>query len=103
MKTIRVIGGSLKGKNIPFDNNKYDQADISPQKIKGAVFSILGEELSGQIFLDLFAASGQIGIEACSRGAEKVVFNELEKKRYFFIKNIISNFGLEPISKIFLS
>ncbi|HPV42866.1 MAG TPA: RsmD family RNA methyltransferase [Spirochaetota bacterium] len=94
MGGIRVIAGSLKGRVIPFDNRKFDNADITPQKVKGAIFSMIGEWLNGRGFLDLFAGSGQIGIEALSRGADPVVFNEIDKKRHYFIKSYLDSLGL---------
>ncbi|MCP4134451.1 MAG: 16S rRNA (guanine(966)-N(2))-methyltransferase RsmD [bacterium] len=90
---MKIIGGEFRGKLIPFSNKKFDNADITPQKIKGALFSMLGEDLSGKSFLDLFAGSGQMGIEALSRGAEPVIFNELDKKRYLFIKSFVEDLG----------
>jgi len=62
--TVRVIAGSHRGRIIPFSNRDFGNADITPQKVKSAVFSIIGEWLSDETFLDLFAGSGQIGIEA---------------------------------------
>jgi 16S rRNA (guanine966-N2)-methyltransferase len=90
---MRVISGKFKSKDIPFENEKFDRANATPQKIKKAVFSILGEDLTGKSFLDLYACSGQIGIEALSRGADFVVFNEIDKKRFQFIRSIIDKFG----------
>jgi 16S rRNA (guanine966-N2)-methyltransferase len=89
---MRVISGKFKGKEIPFDNEKFDDANATPQKIKKAVFSILGEDLTGKSFLDLYACSGQMGIEALSREAEFVVFNEIDKNRFQFIRSIIDKF-----------
>lgn len=83
--TVRVIAGSLKGKAIPFNNNGFGQADITPQKVKGAIFSILGDHLDGAVFLDLYSGSGQAGIEAISRGCSLVIFNESDRRRYSFI------------------
>ncbi|HOK00862.1 MAG TPA: 16S rRNA (guanine(966)-N(2))-methyltransferase RsmD [Spirochaetota bacterium] len=97
--TIRVISGNLKGRVIPF-LSKFPDADITPQKVKGALFSILGEDLSGDIFFDLFSGSGQIGIEALSRGASKVIFNEKDKARYSFIKEYIQEHSLKDNSLI---
>lgn len=91
--TIRVIAGDLKGRGIPF-LSKFPDADITPQKVKGALFSILGENLNGKVFLDLFSGSGQIGIEALSRGAEKVIFNEKDRARFSFIKEYLSFLSL---------
>jgi 16S rRNA (guanine966-N2)-methyltransferase len=90
---MRVISGKFKSKEIQFENEKFDQANATPQKIKKAVFSILGEDLTGKSFLDLYACSGQMGIEALSRGSDFVVFNEIDKKRFQFIKSIIDKFG----------
>jgi 16S rRNA (guanine(966)-N(2))-methyltransferase RsmD len=90
--SLRVIAGSLKGRGIRFVNSKFGNADITPQKVKGALFSILGESLEGLVFLDLYSGSGQIGIEAISRGSPLVVFNEFDRRRYLFIREF-----LEPL------
>ena len=91
---MRVISGKFKGKEIPFENEKFDNANATPQKIKKAVFSILGEDLSGKSFLDLYACSGQMGIEALSRGTDFVVFNEIDKNRFQFIRSAVEKFKL---------
>ena len=87
--TVRVIAGRLRGRAIPFINSRFDNADITPQKVKGALFSMLGESLEGLVFLDLFAGSGQIGIEALSRGCALVVFNEFNRQRYSFFRDFL--------------
>jgi 16S rRNA (guanine(966)-N(2))-methyltransferase RsmD len=98
---MRVIAGTLKGINLPFVNEKYDDANITSQKVKEALFSILGENIAGKSFLDLYACSGQIGIEALSRGAGFVVFNEIDAKRYNFIKSQIERWNLQEHTKLF--
>lgn len=85
--TVRIISGTLRGKVIPFLNSRYGDADITSQKVKGALFSMLGEHLNGKVFIDLFSGSGQIGVEALSRGADLVVFNESDRSRFRFIKD----------------
>ncbi len=97
MGSIRVIAGGMKGRVIPFNNLKFDDADITPQRVKGALFSMIGEWLFGRGFLDLFAGSGQIGIEALSRGGDPVVFNETDSKRFHFIKSYLEGLNLEKI------
>ena len=99
---MKVIAGIFRGRVIPFSNKKFNNADITPQKIKGALFSILGEDLSGKWFMDLYACSGQVGMEAVSRGAAIVLFNEIDKKRYSFIKNLVEDWGCSD-STIILS
>jgi len=46
----------------------------TPMRVKEALFNILGNGVVGSSFLDLYAGSGQIGIEALSRGAKEVIF-----------------------------
>ena len=92
---MKVNAGIFKRKEIPFVNKKFNNADVTPQKVKEALFSILGENLHGKSFLDLYACSGQIGIEALSRGASTVVFNEMDNKRHNFIKTITKEWKLE--------
>ena len=90
---MKVIAGRLKGITIPFANTKFN-ANSTPQKIKEALFSILGEDLIGKSFLDLYACSGQIGIEALSRGADPVVFNEIDPQRFYFIKSLMKKWDV---------
>ena len=88
--TIRIISGLMKGRIIPFNTGRFNSADITPQKVKGAIFSIIGEDLQGKTFVDLFSGSGQIGIEALSRGCSLAVLNEKDRFRYEFIKDFLS-------------
>ena len=88
--TIRIISGLMKGRVIPFNTGRFNNADITPQKVKGAIFSIIGEDLQGKTFVDLFSGSGQIGIEALSRGASLVLFNERDRFRFEFIKDFLT-------------
>jgi len=88
--TVRIIAGSLRGKVIPFMNSRYGDADITPQRVKGALFSMLGEHMTGKVFIDLFSGSGQVGFEALSRGADSVIFNEIDRSRYTFIRDFIN-------------
>lgn len=92
---MRITAGRLRGRSIPFLNRKYGDADITPQKVKEALFSMLGEQLQARPFLDLFACSGQIGLEALSRGAEPVILNEVDKRRFLFIRSLVIEWGME--------
>jgi 16S rRNA (guanine966-N2)-methyltransferase len=96
MNKVRIIAGDYRGKIIHFSNKKFDDADITPQKVKGALFSSIGEKLSGTSFLDLYGASGQIGFEALSRGADRVIINEQDKKRFSFIQAFAAELMTSP-------
>jgi 16S rRNA (guanine(966)-N(2))-methyltransferase RsmD len=49
-------------------------------RVKEALFNIIGMDIVDAVFLDLFAGTGSVGIEALSRGAQKAVFVELNRK-----------------------
>jgi 16S rRNA (guanine966-N2)-methyltransferase len=84
---MRVIAGKMKGRLIPFDNRSFNSAETTSQKLKKAAFSMMGEWLEGLRFLDLFACSGQMGFEACSRGANVVMVEE-NAVRFAFIRDL---------------
>lgn len=71
---MRVIGGSVKGTKL----ESFKGASIRPtlDRVKESFFNQVSPVIDGAYFLDLFAGSGSIGIEALSRGAAKVVFVE---------------------------
>lgn len=71
---MRVIAGSAGGRRL----KQLEGMDTRPttDKVKESIFNILQFELEGRKVLDLFAGTGQLGIEALSRGAESAVFVE---------------------------
>ncbi len=75
---IRVNAGKYKGRKIlePDSNVTRPTKDI----VKVGLFNIIRNEIKDSYFLDLFAGSGQIGIEALSRDAKKVYFVERDKE-----------------------
>ena len=96
---MRIISGNLKGRRIPFNNRKYGNARVTSGLVKKAAFSILGETLPNLQFLDLFACSGQIGLEAFSRGA-RVVLNEPDRRKNRFIADLVHSWGLQDQIRI---
>ena len=97
--SIRISGGSLKGKKIPFDF----KSTLRPtsNKLKEIIFNWFQFEIEDSICLDLFAGTGSIGIEALSRHAPKVTFVELNKKNYMHLSKTISELGLKDRGKVF--
>jgi len=71
---MRVIAGTARGTRL----GALKGANIRPtlDRVKESFFNKVGQTLEGVVFLDLFAGTGSMGIEALSRGAEKVVFVE---------------------------
>lgn len=75
---MRVVAGKFRGMPLI----EFDGYDIRPtsDRAKESLFNILSTRIVGARFLDLFAGTGSIGIEALSRSAEKVVFVDKNKK-----------------------
>lgn len=69
---MRVIGGSAKKRKLV---SGYDAVRPTSDVIKETLFNLLGD-LRGSYFLDLYAGTGSVGIEALSRGAESCIFVE---------------------------
>lgn len=73
---MKIIGGKLKGRNFYMPQGIRPTQDV----VRKAVFDILGQDLGGMEFIDLFAGSGAVALEALSRGAKRVVCVELESR-----------------------
>ncbi|HPW16986.1 MAG TPA: 16S rRNA (guanine(966)-N(2))-methyltransferase RsmD [Candidatus Aminicenantes bacterium] len=69
---LRIIGGAYKGRRLRL----VSSASVRPMqdKVKGALFNILGDRVKGAVCLDGFAGTGSVGLEALSRGAARCVF-----------------------------
>lgn len=75
---MRVISGSAKGRGLKAVTGMSTRP--TTDKVKEAVFSMIGPYFDGGQVLDLFAGTGGLGIEALSRGMERAVFIDIEKK-----------------------
>lgn len=96
---MRIISGSMKGRKL------YAPSGLgvrpTSDKVKEALFNILSDRMEGAAFLDLFAGTGSVGIEALSRGAKEVVFVEKSKKHIGFLKKNLSLTTVEGRSAVF--
>jgi len=86
---MRITGGQAKGRILASLRGR----GIRPtsDRVKEAVFDIIGKDLSGQMVLDLFAGTGGLGLEALSRGALRAVFIDNSRKSVALIRK---NLGL---------
>lgn len=86
---MRVISGAAKGrklKRVPGDTTRPIM-----DRVKESLFNILGDEVPGSRWLDLFAGTGQVGIEALSRGAAEVVFVDSVRPAIMTIKENLAH------------
>lgn len=90
---MRVITGSARGRKLM----TLEGRDVRPttDKVKESVFSIIQFQIQGRVFLDLFAGSGQMGIEALSRGAKKAYLVDQSLKAIRVIEQNVKTTGFE--------
>ena len=97
---MRVIAGTARRLQL----KTMEGLDTRPttDRIKETLFNMIQFELEGSSFLDLFAGSGGIGIEALSRGAKKAVFVEQNKKAAAVIKDNLAHTRLMDRGEIMI-
>lgn len=90
---MRVITGTARGRKL----KTLEGGDIvrpTTDKVKEAMFSIVHFELENAVVLDAFAGSGQLGVEALSRGADKAYFIDANKKAFETVKENLKTTNL---------
>ena len=98
MPGIRVIAGKAKGRKLKM----VPGSGTRPigDRVKEALFNILGPEVIGAQFLDLFSGTGSVGIEALSRGAGSCTFIEVDRKAVQVIRENLEHCGLEEHAQV---
>ncbi|MBQ6816073.1 MAG: 16S rRNA (guanine(966)-N(2))-methyltransferase RsmD [Clostridia bacterium] len=96
---MRVITGISRGIKL----QTLEGTDVRPttDMVKEAIFNTIQFEITGQTFLDLFAGSGQIGIEALSRGAKSATFVDANPDAVKVIKNNLEKTRLSNNATVF--
>jgi 16S rRNA (guanine(966)-N(2))-methyltransferase RsmD len=98
MSGLRIIGGKARGRRlrpVPGDTTRP-----ITDRTKESLFNILGADIQGSTFLDLFAGTGSVGIEALSRGAAWVRFNDHQRQAVDTIRANLASSGLEKDAEV---
>lgn len=95
---MRVITGSARGRRL--ETLPGDATRPTADKVKEGLFSAIQFEIEGRHVLDLFAGSGQLGIEALSRGAADCVFVDRNTDAVQIIKKNLQSTGLYAQSQV---
>lgn len=95
---MRIISGSRRGKKLLALEG--DQVRPTTNMVKEALFNILQFGIEGRRFLDLFAGSGQIGLEALSRGAREAVFVDSSRDSVRVIQKNVEAAGFAGQSRV---
>jgi 16S rRNA (guanine966-N2)-methyltransferase len=88
---IRIVAGTLRGRKLTCE--VHEGMRPTPQMVREALFSILGNAVPGRVFYDIFAGTGVIGLEAISRGASAARFIEAEPRLGNQIQRYAREFG----------
>lgn len=98
---MRIITGAARGK--PLDTLPGTATRPTSERVKAAIFSSLQFELAGRRVLDLFAGSGQMGLEALSRGAATATFADAAPEAIAVVKENARRCGFFDASRFLIS
>lgn len=89
---MRIVAGKLRHRIIDMTN--LDTTRETQDKVRGAIFNMIGPYFDGGNCLDLFAGSGAMGIEAYSRGCDSFTLNDMNKKAIDICKKNCISLGI---------
>lgn len=95
---MRVITGTARGRKL--ETLSGDDVRPTTDKVKESVFSAIQFEIEGRNFLDLFAGSGQMGIEALSRGAKSASFIDMRKDAVAVVRKNLAAVDFEDRAQV---
>jgi 16S rRNA (guanine966-N2)-methyltransferase len=95
---MRVIGGEFRSRRL----QSLPGADVrpTPDKLRETLFDIFGPAIEGNVFVDAFAGTGAVGIEALSRGARYAVFIEKNRAAANLIKSNLAALGADQRARV---
>jgi 16S rRNA (guanine966-N2)-methyltransferase len=95
---MRIISGTSRGRKLVTPRNRSLRP--TSDRVKESIFNMLQDRVEGKVVLDLFAGTGNLGIEALSRGAKKAIFVEDGKQALRLIQRNLTQIGLKERSEI---
>ncbi|MBE0478514.1 16S rRNA (guanine(966)-N(2))-methyltransferase RsmD [Candidatus Aerophobetes bacterium] len=96
---MRVTGGIARGKKIKTKKGPSTRPLLS--RVRKSLFDVLGDAIEEKKFLDLYAGSGAVGIEALSRGASEATFVEIDVECVRIIRENLFHCGFLSKAKIY--
>lgn len=88
---LRIIAGTWRGRILRAPKGRSVRPTLD--RVREAVFSILGDRVAGARVLDLFAGSGAMALEALSRGAARAVLVEAEPRTFAVLRRNVESLG----------
>ena len=96
---MRIIAGSFKGRKLV--SPKGSRTRPTSDRVREAIFSIIGDDIKDARVLDLYSGTGAMGLEALSRGARQVVFVEKDPAALRCLKTNIKAAGCQVSCRVF--
>lgn len=95
---MRIISGTARGRKL----KELPGLDTRPttDKVKESIFNIIQFDIEGRRVLDLFAGTGQLGIEALSRGAHRAVFCDTRREAAAVIRENLAAVGFSDRAEV---
>ena len=90
---MRVIAGEFRSRRLKSIPGLATRP--TPERLRETLFDILGSRVEGAVFLDAYAGTGAVGIEALSRGAARAIFIERSKAAEKVLRENLASLGLE--------
>lgn len=105
---MRISAGVAKGrrtatKKLLSKASKKEHLRPTSSKVREALFDILRDSIRGTVFVDLYAGTGTVGLEALSRGAKRAVFVEQDSLRLKALHEIVRELGFEGQAEVIRS
>jgi 16S rRNA (guanine966-N2)-methyltransferase len=95
---MRVIAGQYRSRRL----QSMPGMDVrpTPDKVRESLFNILSPQIEGAVFVDAYAGTGAVGIEALSRGARHAIFIEKDRAAVNLIKSNLAALGAESRARV---
>jgi 16S rRNA (guanine966-N2)-methyltransferase len=95
---MRIIGGEFRGRRLKAPKGRNTRP--TPDRVREALFSILGPAIEGARVLELFGGTGSLGLESLSRGAAQAVFCEVNRAALACLNDNIATLGVGERTRV---
>jgi 16S rRNA (guanine966-N2)-methyltransferase len=95
---MRVIGGEFRSRRL--QSIPGPQTRPTPDRLRETLFDVLAPRIRGAVFVDAYAGTGAVGIEALSRGAERAVFLEKDRQAVRVIRQNLASLGIADRARV---
>jgi 16S rRNA (guanine966-N2)-methyltransferase len=96
---VRIIAGEFRSRRLK--SLPGSETRPTPDRLRETLFNVLAARITDSVFLDVYAGTGAVGIEALSRGARRCIFIEQNRRAAEVIRENLATLGLESRAEVF--